>query len=139
MGHIEYHQASDGSHHITISSEFNMPEIQELMDVLQEIARTNPDKATYIIIDLRGQYVLPLREFASPLKRFYQNLPENQAIFMALLVDTAVVSVLSTIIKTLIKRDSIQYFTQDDKAHLWLTIERGKQQKKSSEPQAHHN
>lgn len=130
MSHIAYHQSADGTHTIDILSEFGSAEAQEVIDILAEIAMSAGGEPAYSLIDMRGHYVLPLRDFSSQLKRLYREISENQPLFLAIVVDASVVSVLSTIVKTLIRRDSIQYFTQADKAHLWLSIERKKQNRK---------
>lgn len=130
MSHIAYHQNADGIHTIDILSEFGGAEAQDVIDILAEIALTSAGQPAYGLIDMRGHYVLPLRDFSAQLKRLYREIPENQPLFLAMVVDASVVSVLSTIVKTLIRRDSIQYFVQADKAHLWLSIERNKQNKK---------
>jgi hypothetical protein len=115
---------------IDILSEFGSNEAQEVIDILAGIAANQPDTPAYCLLDMRGHYVLPLRDFSAQLKRLYRDMPENQPLFLAMVVDAAVVSVLSTIVKTLVRRDSIQYFTQLDKGQLWLNIERNKQNRK---------
>jgi hypothetical protein len=130
MSHIAYHQAADGTHVIDILSEFSGAEAQEVIDILAEIAVNARTTPAYCMIDMRGHYVLPLREFSAQLKRLYREMPENQPLFVAMVVDASVISVLSTIVKTLVRRESIQYFVEPDKAYMWLGIERTKQSKK---------
>jgi hypothetical protein len=130
MSHIAYHQSADGTHTIDILSEFGSAEAQEVIDILAEIASNSAGHPAFGLIDMRGHYVLPLRDFSAQLKRLYRDMHDEQPLFLAMVVDASVVSVLSTIVKTLIRRDSIQYFTQADKAYLWLSIERSKQNKK---------
>lgn len=128
MSHISYHQSSEGNHVIEVLSEFGLEEAQEAIDILGQIA-INQSPA-FALIDMRGHYVLPLRDFSAQLKRLYRDLPENQPLYLAMVVDSSVVGVLSTIVKTLVRRESIQYFTNIDKAKMWLGIERTKQNKK---------
>jgi hypothetical protein len=128
MSHISYHQTVEGTHVIDVLSEFGAEESQEAIDILGQIAMNQ--SPAYGLMDIRGHYVLPLRDFSAQLKRLYREMPEGQTLFIALVVDASVIGVLSTIVKTLIRRDSIQYFTNVEKAKMWLTIERNKQNKK---------
>jgi hypothetical protein len=128
MSHVTYHQHSEGTHVIDVLSEFGAQEAQEAIDMLGQIATSQ--SPAYALMDMREHYVLPLRDFSAQLKRLYREMPEGQTLFVAMVVDASVVSVLSTIVKTLVRRDSIQYFTNMDKAKMWLSIERTKQNKK---------
>ena len=128
MSHVTYHQSGEGTHVIDVLSEFGAQEAQEAIDMLGQIAMSQ--STGYALMDMREHYVLPLRDFSAQLKRLYRELPEGQTLFVAMVVDASVVSVLSTIVKTLVRRDSIQYFTNMDKAKMWLSIERMKQNKK---------
>jgi hypothetical protein len=128
MSHISYHQNGEGTHIIDVLTEFGAEESQEAIDILGQIAMNQ--SPAYGLMDIRGHYVLPLRDFSAQLKRLYREMPEGQTLFIALVVDASVIGVLSTIVKTLIRRDSIQYFTNVDKAKMWLAIERNKQNKK---------
>src|SRR5687768_6069435 len=101
MSHIAYHQTADGTHTIDILSEFNSAEAQEVIDILAEIASNSAGHPAYAMIDMRGHYVLPLRDFSAQLKRLYRELHAEQPLFLAMVVDASVVSVLSTIVKTL--------------------------------------
>ena len=109
-------------------AEFGAEEAQEAIDILGQIAMSQ--SPAYALIDMRGHYVLPLRDFSAQLKRLYRDLPETQPLFLAMVVDSSVVGVLSTIVKTLVRRETIQYFTNMDKAKMWLSIERTKQNRK---------
>jgi hypothetical protein len=128
MSHIIYHQSGEGTHVIDVLAEFGSEESQGVIDILMQVGMSQ--SPAYGLIDMRGHYVLPLRDFSAQLKRLYRDLPENQPLFLAMVVDASVVSVLSTIVKTLVRRESIQYFTNIDKAKMWLSIERNKQNKK---------
>jgi hypothetical protein len=128
MSQISYHQNSEGTHIVSVLNDFGSEEAQEAIDILGQAAMQQ--SSSFALMDMRGHYVLPLRDFSAQLKRLYRDLPETQPLFLAMVVDSSVVGVLSTIVKTLVRRESIQYFTNIDKAKMWLSIERNKQAKK---------
>lgn len=123
---MAYHQNSDGTHIISVASEkVTSFAVKDVIIQLADIHYQAHDCATYVVLNFGMYSHLPLREFVMYLKQFYKDVSDNQ-LSLALVVDTSQVRVLEAVVKTLVTRETIQYFTDLDKALLWLSIERSK-------------
>jgi|GEM_PF-6761631 len=121
MSSLDYHESADGIHIITLNTtrEFD-PEV--ITDLLGEIHHFAYGKPAYIMLNLEAHYRLPLREFVTELKHFYKRV-DGSNLRIALVAQPSVVNVLQTMVKTLVTRESIQYFTVTDSAAQWLLLE----------------
>ena len=77
------------------------------------------------MLNLESHYHLPLREFAEELRTVYKSLDSNK-LKLALVVQPSMVNVLEVVVKTLVSRQHIHYFTMSARAYLWLNLERKK-------------
>ncbi|MEM9953364.1 MAG: hypothetical protein AAF846_17285 [Chloroflexota bacterium] len=121
---VKYQEYSQNTHIIRTQDDDTF-EMDIIIHKLHTICRKASDKPSYIMMDFSANYHVPLREFVIELKQFYGAV-DSQKLRIALVVQPSLVRVLEAVVKTLVTRESIQYFTNEDRALLWLTIERGK-------------
>lgn len=123
---IDYYESADGTHifeaHADTSEHFNS---RLIMDALTEIYQNAQGNPVYIMLNLNVHYHLPLREFVNELKQFYK-MVDRSPVFIALVLQPALVGVVETMVKTLMRREAIQNFTKPELGLLWLSIERKK-------------
>ncbi|MGB7339639.1 MAG: STAS/SEC14 domain-containing protein [Phototrophicaceae bacterium] len=123
---ITYHQNVDGTHIIKIESNSAVPVlIRDVVTLLVDIHYQSHHNSAYIVLDFERYDQFPLREFVMCLKQFYRDVEMNQ-LRVALVVQSSLVRVLEAVVKTLVTRESIQYFTDTERALLWLHLERGR-------------
>jgi len=75
---------------------------------------------------LRDNHALPIRILATEIKRYYRERVGQAPLYLAIIVELSVAQVMTTVLKTLVHRDSIQLFTSSEKANQWLMLERNK-------------
>ena len=76
---------------------------------------------------------LGLRYLTVELRRLNELYSTHAPIYIALVLeDVNLIEVTSALMRTIMRRDSAQYFTDIDKARLWLNLEQTKQMKRSS-------
>jgi hypothetical protein len=128
MSHIEQYQLGDGTYCIRTKDLLIEADVEQIIDTLKSIYQNT--QATYVILDLQENYVLPIRILATQIRLYYKELPTTNApLFVAMLVEPSLVQMMGTILTTLMKRDAIQPFTEMKRAKQWLMLERMKQQK----------
>ncbi|MCA9913951.1 MAG: hypothetical protein KC496_11405 [Anaerolineae bacterium] len=120
---LEYMQKADGIHEIVFSVA-SRASIVELMTRLDDILTQHQD-AHYILLDLRESGMLPLRYLGHSLRSLLQRHPEHGQIFVAMVLDDAVLlNVTSALLRTIFRRDHVQYFDRYDYANMWLRLEK---------------
>ncbi|MEO1288836.1 MAG: hypothetical protein AAFV93_13805 [Chloroflexota bacterium] len=127
MAILHHHTSADNIHTITLQTDriiekLSTQQIIEALVWISEQFNLSDKQQLRVIIDLSCFHLLPLRNLAIELRRFYEQ-EENINTKIALVVQPALVEVLNTMTRTYVKRDSIQLFTQLDKAELWLTLQ----------------
>lgn len=120
---LEYMQKADGIHEIVFSVA-SRASITELMTHLDDILSRNLDK-NYILLDLRESGMLPLRHLGYSLRTLLERHPEHGQIFVAMVLDDGVLlNVTSALLRTIFRRDHVQYFDRYDHANMWLRLEK---------------
>jgi hypothetical protein len=120
---LEYLKRADGIHEIvfTIASRSS---IDELIAQLELILLDSRD-AQYVLLDLRESGMLPLRYLAYSLRQLLERHPERAQIFVAMVLDDGVLlNVTSALLRTIMRRDRVQYFDRYDHAKMWLQLEK---------------
>jgi len=123
----EHYIAPDKIHTLTISATSVVDSLSTryIAKLLTHIDETHiPENAQRlrIILDVSDFYLLPLRNMALQLREFYEQRNVVD-LSIALVVQPTIASVLTTLTRTYVKCDSIQLFTQLDKADLWLKLQ----------------
>lgn len=120
-----YHQyQANGIHLIRVDTPLEEQSIHEIVDILTQVYQ--PTQATYVIVDLSDSYVLPIRMLAAEIKRCYREYVGEAPLYLAIIVELSVAQVMTTVLKTLMRRDPIQLFTGSATAQEWLILERNK-------------
>lgn len=128
MAVIDQHQQADGTYYLATTDLLVETDVEQIVAILKAIY--HHDQATYAILDLTGNYVLPMRVLASRIRHFFRGMMRTSApFFVAVIVEPDILQVMDTVLKTLVSRDAIQPFTDIDRARQWLKLERLKQQK----------
>lgn len=124
---LEYMKRSDGIHEIVFAIA-SRSSIDELVIRLETILLQSID-AQYILLDLRESGMLPLRYFAHSLRELLARHPERAQIFIAMVLDDGVLlNVTSALLRTILRRDRVQYFYRYDHAQMWLQLEQHRAQ-----------
>lgn len=122
MSQIHHHYQANGIHLIEIEPQLEEAQVRELVGLIVQLYQ--PTHANYIILDLRGTYTMPIRALATEIKRCYREYVDEAPLFLAMVVEISVAQVLTTVLQTLTRRESIQMFTIPDAANQWLQLER---------------
>lgn len=124
------HKQSDDTHIFAFHQATRMA-VDDLTQHLRTLYSTaKPEHPFYIILDMRASGMLPLRYLAYSLRALVSQHPNKPSAYIAVILDdSALVSVTDALLKTILRRDHVQYFTQLDTAQLWLQIERKKAQR----------
>lgn len=125
---LEYLQRADGIHEIVFAIA-SRSSIDELTTHLNDILLKQDKKhdAHYILLDLRESGMLPLKYLAHRLRELLQQYPERAQIFIAMVLDDGVLlNVTSALLRTIFRRDSVQYFYRYDHARMWLQLEKNR-------------
>jgi len=123
---LEYLQRADGIHEIVFAIA-SRSSIDELTTHLNDILLQGNNEAHYILLDLRESGMLPLRYLAHSLRELLQKHPERSQIFIAMVLDDGVLlNVTSALLRTILRRDRVQYFYRYDHAKMWLQLEKNR-------------
>lgn len=125
------HITLDNNIHELVFAESSRQAINQFLDKLVEFYEQAGDEHLYIVLDMRQSGMLPLRSLTQSLRSLLQTYPDHDAATIALVLDDPqMLDVTEALLKTIMRRDTIQYFTQLDKARLWLSIEQNKSNKR---------
>ncbi|GAB5493141.1 MAG: hypothetical protein Phog2KO_33560 [Phototrophicaceae bacterium] len=123
---FNHYQNSDSTHIFNITnrtvSDFDASMLTNTLHQLYQEAKGAP---LYIILNLESYYSLPLSDFTLELKKFYTTVNKS-SVFIALILDPSLVTIVQSMVKTLVTRESLQNFSKEETALLWLDIERKK-------------
>jgi hypothetical protein len=119
------HNKTDGIHEL-VFQKASRASIEELTNLLEHIYNTNPN-SSYCILDLRTSGMLPIRYLTYQMRRLHTRHPNHNPIHIAVVLDDGLMLNMSQVLlRTVMQRDNAQYFTNMDKAKLWLQLEQQK-------------
>lgn len=99
----------------------------QLITLLADFYRKPQSESIYLVLDMRASGMLPLRYLTVEMRRLNEEYTNHAPIYIAIVLkDTSLIDVTSALMKTIMRRDSVQYFTILEKARLWLDIEQRK-------------
>ena len=102
----------------------------QFITLLADFYRESQSVSIYLILDMRISGMLPLRYLTLELRRLNEEYVNHVPIYIAIVLkDPSIIEVASALMRTIMRRDSTQYFTDIDKARLWLDIEQRKRRK----------
>ena len=129
MQSFNYHQTPEGIHVINSKeTKSGIIAVDDVIEMLQEIQHNASGKPVYVVLNLEEHYHLPLREFAEELRSVFKSV-DSSKLKLALVVQPSMVNVLEVVVKTLVSRQDIHYFTMTARAYLWLNLERKKHER----------
>ena len=115
-----------GTHIFNITdTNINNFDVHELTNALKRLYQEARGEPLYILLNLEGYHKLPLNDFILELKQFYASV-NKASVFIALMLHPSLVTIVQSMVKTLVTREALQNFSQEEKALLWLSIERKK-------------
>ncbi|MEL6308726.1 MAG: hypothetical protein AAFN11_19235 [Chloroflexota bacterium] len=87
----------------------------------------------YIVLDMRPAGMVPLRYLTKQMKKMLAKHVEGENVYIAIVLDDPqMLMVTQVLLRTIVKRQPVQYFTQVEKAHLWIKIEQKKAQARNA-------
>ena len=115
------HITLDDNIHELVFSESSRRAIDHFLDMLVQFYSENGDDNLYFVLDMRESGMLPLRYLTKELRALLEAYPDREAARIALVLDDPqMLNVTRALLNTIVRRDRVQYFTQVDKARLWL-------------------
>jgi hypothetical protein len=129
MADFEIYTQGNGSYQLIGTNYFQDSDIVYLSEVLQEIYDVK--YPTYVELDLSEYRVLPLQKLGSVILLLYRQDIHAAPMYIAIIVKSSMAQVLGAVLKTLMRRDMVQTFTNSKQAQQWLALERSKQSKTS--------
>jgi hypothetical protein len=122
------HLRQDNNVHELAFTEASRRSTDQLITILADFYRNPQSESIYLLLDMRDSGMLPLRYLTLEMRRLNEEYLNHAPIYIALVVDdVSIIEVTSVLMRTIMRRDSAQYFTNIDKARLWLDIEQRKQ------------
>ena len=122
------HLRQDNNVHELIFTEASRRSTDQLIEMLANFYRQEQQEQIYLLLDMRQSGMLPLRYLTVEMRRLNEQYAKHAPIFIALVLeDVNLIEVTSALMRTIMRRDSAQYFTDIDKARLWLNLEQIKQ------------
>ena len=98
--------------------------VDEFIDCLSEFYHRHDDTTTRrLIVDMRVLDTDQIRLLALQLREVVAYQPRQMTIYFALvLADEQTVDIATALLKTIFRRDTVQYFTRIDTAQQWLAL-----------------
>lgn len=127
MDPIHYSRYGDGTHAVRFY-EATRQAVDTLIDMIEGLySDPENNENIYLILDFRNSGMLPLRYFTQELRQLNERYPRHKPAHMAMvLADANIIDVTDALLRTILRRDSVQYFTVMDSAEMWLRLERDK-------------
>jgi hypothetical protein len=125
MAQFETNYLAEGIYQVFAVGSFKEEDTETLSSLLYEIYE--PESASYVIINLSKNYVLPLQSLGARILRFYREITNNAPMYIAIIVQPSLAQVLGCVLKTLMRREWVQTFTDTKLAQQWLALEQKKQ------------
>jgi len=121
---LQHEQLSDDTHRL-VFEQATRESVDVLIITLRQIYAATADKAVYVVLDMRDSGMLPLRYFTNNLRDFINSEAHQLDSYLAILVcENTIVNMSTSLLRSILRRDKVQYFTEPDKALLWFEIER---------------
>mgnify|MGYP006271962111 CR=1 FL=1 len=121
---IKYTHHADGTHEFKLEGD-NAYAVDQLLPEFKTII--TGDDAKYVIFEMTTLKMGTMRYFANELRAFMRARQDQTPLFIAIIISAGMVDLTSSLLKTILERETVQYFTQSDKARTWLRIEKQKQ------------
>jgi hypothetical protein len=123
MSTITHIRAEPNTHEL-VFSESSRRAIDQFIQMVHQLYKDTPDSTIYLLLDLRESGMLPLRYLTLGIRELIDSYPHHPGTAMAIVLDDpTMINVTSALMQTIMRRDQAQYFTQIDKARLWLQLE----------------
>lgn len=124
---LKHIQNADGSHDLIFQDD-NAYAVDEFLKHLRAIYQLTPnDTAAFIYIDMSSVQMYSLRYLATELRNLLREQQSSAPLHIAIVINESLVDLTSSLLKTILRRDFVQYFVTPAKARLWLTMEKNKQ------------
>ncbi|MEO1288485.1 MAG: hypothetical protein AAFV93_12015 [Chloroflexota bacterium] len=118
------HVARNKHIHEVVFTESSRGAIDQFLSMLSKIYEQSNGLPIYIVLDMRHSGMLPLRYLTKSLRRTLEQFPNRPPANIAIVLeDPQMLNVTRALLRTITHRESVQYFTQIDKARLWLQLE----------------
>ena len=114
--------------------EYNEQIIDLLIDDINHIFHmVSSDTPIFLLIEMQNTEIVYLRQMILRLKDIVRTYPQHNRLYTAIVIeDVTLLDIADTLMRTLIQRERIQYFTDAEKARFWLRLEKQKIGKSSS-------
>lgn len=117
----------DNNVHELVFNEASRQAADEFLSMWAALYERNEANMLYIVLDMRDSGMLPLRYLTTQMRDMLQQHPDRESAHIAIVLDDPqILSVTQALMRTIIRRQRVQYFTQMDKAYFWLEIEKKK-------------
>lgn len=124
----QYSVRPNGIHQFEIA-EYTDRTTDLVMDEINQIFFMSSDKRAplFILLEVQNAEIYYLRGIILRLKDVIRTFPEHKNFFNAIVLkDSTLLDIADTLMRTLIQREQIQYFTDPEKARFWLRLEKQK-------------
>lgn len=123
------HVALDNNIHELVFAESSHDAIDQFLVMLIDFYKEANDNSAYVVLDMRESGMLPLRYLTKSLRRLFEQYPVKETAKIALVLeDPQMLNVTRALLGTIMRRESVQYFTQIEEARTWLQLEQNKWQ-----------
>ncbi len=121
------HVSLENNIHELVFSEASRNAIDQFLEMLVSFYQETPGEHPYIILDMRESGMLPLRYLTKSLRRLFERYPEHESANIAIVLeDPQMLHVTRALLRTIMRRETVQYFTKIEKARFWLKLEQNK-------------
>jgi hypothetical protein len=120
------HQRTEEGFHEIVFSKACRASIEELTTLLENLYEDN-NPNIYCLLDMRASGMLPLRYLTYQMRRLQTTYKNHYPIHLAIVLqDSLMLDVSMVLLRTIMRHDRAQYFTDIEKAHIWLRMHRDK-------------
>lgn len=121
------HVAHNNNIHELVFTESSRSVIDHFLKMMNRFYQQSNGESLYLIMDMRQSGMLPLRYLTKSLRQLLEQHADTASTNIAIVLeDPQMLNVTRALLRTFMHRDSVQYFTDIEKAHLWLQIEQTK-------------
>ena len=127
MSTISYISMDNNTHEL-VFNEASRRAIDDFIALWQRW-QTRQSGNLYIVLDMRPAGMVPLRYLTKQMKKRLATQNDGDHVYIAMVLDDPqMLTVTQELLRTIVKRQPVQYFTAVEKAHLWIKIEQRKAQ-----------
>jgi len=117
------HVKLENNIHELVFSESSRRAIDQFLDILVGFYHDADANGIYVVLDMRQSGMLPLRYLTKNLRRVIEAYSGEQPAHIALVLnDPQLLNVARALLHTIMRRETVHYFTEVGKARLWLRI-----------------